>query len=141
MAITILWLMIFLSSAGVYFSACFQRTATAVIASFALAAILWAVVPMVFGLMGRYQARNTYLTTSMKANPMIQVEVLMNSVGGGSADSAPSILVYRWPFFEHSNVGEFTMILLKSLLFYTVLAALFAWRAKARFRRNIFREV
>ena len=138
LALMILWLMIFLSATGVYFSACFQRTATSVIASFALAAVLWAVAPMVLGLTGRYQSRNIPLATSMKANPMVQVEVMMNAVGGASAELRPSLLVYRWPFFENSLVGEFTLILLKSLLFYTTCAVLFAWRAKARFRRNIF---
>ena len=137
-AILTAWLIMFLSAAGLYFSSCFKRTATAVIASFSLAVILWAIIPMVLGLLGQFRPHNGLIAMFLKANPVIQVEVIMTSAGGSSAKLSLDHLVYRWPLYERNEVGSFTLVLLASLLAYALGALLFAWRAKVRFRRNVF---
>jgi len=50
-ALLVGWLLAFLSGSGLYFSACFKRTTTAVVANFALAAVVWGIAPLVMVLM------------------------------------------------------------------------------------------
>jgi ABC-type transport system involved in multi-copper enzyme maturation permease subunit len=138
LSILIVWLMVFLAAVGLYFSACFKRTVTAVIASFSLVVILWGIIPVVMGLVGQFQPRARYSNAYLKANPIIQVEAIMTSVSGSNANQPLGQLVYRWPFYEKNRAGAFTMDLLVCLMIYLACAFLFAWRSKLRFRRNVF---
>ena len=52
LAILVIWLTCFVTSAGLYFSVRFARTTSAVVASFALFLGLWALGPIVIGLLG-----------------------------------------------------------------------------------------
>ncbi len=54
MPIFITGLVVFLTGTGLYFSARFRRTTSAVVANFALALVLWAVVPVILGLVSQY---------------------------------------------------------------------------------------
>ncbi|MFC1782810.1 ABC transporter permease [Planctomycetota bacterium] len=138
LTILMVWLMVFLAAAGLYFSACFKRTVTAVIASFSLVLILWGIIPMVMGLVGQFRPGTDYINAYLKTNPVIQVEVIMTSVGESNANQLLDQLVYRWPFYEKNLAGSFTMDLMVSLLIYLSCSVLLAWRAKVRFRRNVF---
>jgi len=134
----------FLTGVGVYFSARFKRTTSAVVANFALAIALWVVIPALLGatsvfIRGRDHRRAFDMYFS--ANPSTQAFVVMNGAGGASnARTKLSRLNYDWPSRHNDwhKVGGTTRALLTYMLIYVSLGFLFAWRAKCRFRRNVF---
>ncbi len=129
---------VFLSGSGIYFSTHFRRTTSAVVANLAMALILWALIPLLVGFTSNYKygfykhdAFNLYLST----NPVIQAVVIMDM---GNMDSNLSNLEYDWPFYDLDELGATNVFLWITMLIYMSMGLLFAWRAKCRFRRNIF---
>ncbi len=139
LAILITWIVVFLSGSGLYFSARLKRTTSAVIANFALALILWAVIPVLLGLVATITHEDNILETYISANPVLQAFVIMFGAGGSyNATRSLSHLNYEWPSGSDYNVWYTTRILLITMLIYISMGLLFAWRAKCRLRRNIF---
>ena len=139
LAILVTWIVVFLSGSGLYFSARLKRTTSAVIANFALALILWAVIPVLLGLVATITHDDDILWTYISANPVMQAFVIMNGAGGNyNATRSLSRLNYEWPSSSDYNVWSTTSILLITMLIYVSIGLFFAWRAKCRFRRNIF---
>ena len=134
----------FLTGVGIYFSARFKRTTSAVVANFALAVALWIIIPALLGatsLFARGQDHRNAFETYLSANPAIQAVVVMNGAGGASnARTKLPRLNYDWP--RRSNdwrrVWNTTGVLIVCMLIYVSVGFLFAWRAKCRFRRNVF---
>jgi len=138
LAMLIIWIVIFLSCTGLYFSARFQRTTTAVVANFGLALFLWGIVPFLLGLCIEIWGE-TPLETFVMGNPFIQSGVIMEGAAGHSnARLSLAALNYDWPMPGRHGVGATSLVMIASLVFYTFLGFLFAWRAKCRFRKNIF---
>ena len=132
---------IFITGAGIYFSARCKRTTSAVVANFALALALWIILPAFMGMASvsgdiGEEISDRYFC----AHPAVQVGVLMEGAGGRfNANTKFSKLVYEWPALEHSEgFGAATKRLFFQTFVYTSLGLLFAWRAKVRFRRKIF---
>jgi ABC-type transport system involved in multi-copper enzyme maturation permease subunit len=131
-------LVVFVSGSGLYFSSLFRRTTSAVVATFALGIALWVVVPSLVGLTTVITEDNDVLRTCMSANPVAQAVVIM--YGGGGENNARMQLTglrYDWPYGS-LKIGPTSTILLVTMLMYIFAGLLFAWRAKCRFRRNIF---
>jgi len=137
-------LVAFLTGAGIYFSSRFKRTTSAVVANFGLAIALWAVLPGVFGLISAFTRDRDHqnaLAMYYSANPAVQSVVITGTAGGDDAAGLRlSRLRYEWPYRGNDwrEVGGTTRVLLTYMLIYTALGAVFAWRAKCRFRRNVF---
>ena len=132
-------LVVFLTGTGLYFSARFKRTTSAVIASFALALALWAVFPAVLGLVSVFTHDYDAVRELVSANPAAQLVILMDGAGGSwNARAGLSNLNFAWPDSSWHKVWPTTGLVLIYMLIYTVAGVLFAWRAKCRFRRNIF---
>jgi ABC-type transport system involved in multi-copper enzyme maturation permease subunit len=132
------WLVVFLTSAGLYFSAGLRRTTSSVVATFALALALWVVAPMVLGLMATISRSEQMARIGVCANPVVQAAVIMHGAGGRyNAHAALAKLRYDW-IDESLDAGSTTAVLAVTMLIYASLGLLFAWRAKRRFRRNIF---
>jgi len=132
------WLLVFVTGSGLYFSACFKRTTSAVVANFALALVLWAIAPALFGLVATITRDQDPAQACLCANPMVQAAVIMYGASGEhNAYARLSGLEYNWPY-DKLTVGLTTVILLIVMFMYTSVGLLFAWRAKCRFRRNIF---
>ncbi len=134
----------FLTGVGIYFSARFKRTTSAVVANFGLAIALWVVIPALGGLISEFthnrDHRKTF-ETYLGANPAVQAVVVMNGAGGASnARTKLSRLNYDWPrrLNDWRRVWDATGILIIYMLIYVSVGFLFAWRAKCRFRRNVF---
>jgi ABC-type transport system involved in multi-copper enzyme maturation permease subunit len=142
LAILVTWIVVFLSGSGLYFSARLKRTTSAVVANFALALTLWAVIPLLLGLVATITYESDILEAYILANPVVQTVVIMDGAGGSdNAKSNLSRLDYDWPSPSGSswnNIRSTTSILLITMLIYMSMGLLFAWRAKCRFRRNIF---
>jgi ABC-type transport system involved in multi-copper enzyme maturation permease subunit len=132
-------LVVFLTGTGLYFSARFKRTTSAVIASFALALVLWAVFPAVLGLVSVFTHDYDVVGELVSANPAAQLVILMDGAGGSwNARAGLSNLNFGWPDSSWRKVWPTTGLVLIYMLIYTVAGVLFAWRAKCRFRRNVF---
>jgi len=131
------WTLVFLSGSGLYFGSRFKHTTTAVTMNFALAIALWAIVPILVGIMAELfrdldvrQLAEVYMDT----NPFVHViAVLVATVGG--------LDEYRWFCFHQNHpltTMQSTFWILECTAGYVFLGCLFAWRAKCRFRRHIF---
>ena len=131
----------FLTGAGLYFSARFNRTTSAVVAGFTLALLLWVVTPALLGLVtafehGDYEeAFDAYVS----AHPAAQAGIIMSGAGGEwNARAKLSQLDYDWPNDDWHKASTTTGVLSVYMLIYLFAGLAFAWRAKCRFRRNIF---
>jgi ABC-type transport system involved in multi-copper enzyme maturation permease subunit len=139
LAILVTWIVVFLSGSGLYFSTRLKRTTSAVIANFALALTLWAVIPLLLGLGAIINNETDFLEAYILANPVVQTVIIMDGASGSyNATRNLSSLDYDWLNGGDYNVLSITSILLITMLIYMSMGLLFAWRAKCRFRRNIF---
>ena len=134
----VVWVIIFLSSTGLYFSSRFRKTTTAVIMNFAFAAFLWAFVPFLIALFGVITGDGEKIFTGyINIIPFVQTAVVMeaNNYSGNFTGILPDH--FSWP---HGSEGiEGTFILMQSIMIVYLLAAfLFLWRAKCRLRKKIF---
>ena len=133
-------LSVFLTGLGIYCSACFKRTTWAVVSNFAFILVLWAVIPIVLGMIAVITKNEKLFDFYVSSNPLVQISVAMDGAGGVSnARTLLSALQYEWPASGAvKSVSYTTAILLLYMLFYSLAGLFFAWRAKCRFRRNIF---
>jgi ABC-2 type transport system permease protein len=139
MPVFITGLVVFLTGTGLYFSARFNRTTSAVIASFALALFLWVILPSMFGLVSAFIHNYHAVGNFISANPAAQIAILMDGAGGKwNAQTGFSHLNFPWPDSSWRKAWPTTGLVLIYMLIYTVAGAAFGWRAKCRFRRNIF---
>lgn len=136
--ILVTWIAVFLSGSGLYFSSSFKHTTTAVLMNFTLAAVIWAILPL---LMAIIASINTPLTRDARklveayldTNPFVQTVTIMWATATES-----DVQNYNWPGFGFMNAAKSTAWILTCMVGYMLLSLLFAWRAKHRFRRNIF---
>jgi ABC-2 type transport system permease protein len=129
------WVVVFLAGSGLYFSSCYKRTTTAVMMNFALAVVIWGIFPFIMVIIGsiNHDLRppvETYLDTNPFVHAVVIVEAAVNKRGS-----------YGW--FSLGRIDPIdgvrsTIWMLTCMAGYVSLGLLFAWRAKCRFRRNIF---
>jgi ABC-type transport system involved in multi-copper enzyme maturation permease subunit len=143
-AIFVAGLASFLTGVGIYFSARFKRTTSAVVANLAVAVALWVIIPAMAGLILQFTRDRDHRSAFemyVSANPAVQVVVVMDGAGGAhNARTKLSRLNYDWPrrHSDWSRVWGTTRVLIVYMLINVSVGFLFAWRAKCRFRRNVF---
>jgi len=138
--ILVTWIAVFLSGSGLYFSSRFKHTTTAVLMNFALVATIWAILPL---LMGIIASINTPLTRDARelaeayidTNPFVHIGNIMIATAGGKPEKTGS---YYWPGQGTLDAANSTIWMSACMVGYILIGFLFAWRAKHRFRRNIF---
>lgn len=137
------WLTCFLTASGLYFSARFSRTGSAVVATFALALGLWAVGPVVTGLLGALTDNTDPFKAYMWTHPAIQAEIVTSAAAGrDNAAKSWQSLAYgteRILLHEgHRGIGFVRMTTVLTLIAagYLLAAALFFWRARRHLRRS-----
>jgi ABC-type transport system involved in multi-copper enzyme maturation permease subunit len=134
MLLVIAWLMIFLAGSGLYFSTRFRHTTAAVVANVALAACLWAIVPLLVGLiLAISRARDDLIELYMDLNPFVQAVVITNATAQGGA-----VNVYDWCQGRMRDVGDATAWIVFNVVVYGAVGLVFVARATARLRRNPF---
>jgi len=139
LSMIVAWIVVFLTASGIYFSTRFKRTTTAVISNLALALTLWLVIPVLLGLVTAITYEEELLEAYMSINPIVQAGVVADAGAGKYNAGTPFFaLDYHWPNGETLHTTATTVILLTTMLGYGLAGLLFAWRAKCRFRRNIF---
>lgn len=139
------WVTCFVTGAGLYFSTRFSHATAAVVATFSLLLGLWAVGPILAGILSIASRNGGIFARYMLAHPLVQTEVVMaGAAGGTNAGLSFSSLEYG---AEHVifggaggmfHLGEMTSILLITAGIYILAGLLFFWRAKRRLRRNVF---
>ena len=139
------WVTCFVTGAGLYFSTRFAHTTAAVVANFSLILGLWAVGPILVGLLSLAGRHGDLLAGYMWAHPMVQTEVIMAGTSGGSNAG----LGFGALEYGAENVlfgvdrgavgfGKMTSILLITAGIYILAGLLFFWRAERRLRQNVF---
>ena len=140
LAILVVWVMLFFTGSGLYFSARFNRTTTAVVMNIALGLALWAVVPGLLGLaLAATHADEDPVEWYVCGNPMVQTVV---AVEGAMSTKRHYYRhrrrgTYSWPD-DRLNQEETTGRMLRWGLCYVLAGGLFAAAARRRIRRNIF---
>jgi hypothetical protein len=125
---------VFLSGTGFYFSSRLKHTNEAVITNIALAASIWGLLPLLLAFLAQADRSMRYLKEYyLNVVPFVQATVVM--VVTTFTNSAWSS--YGWPDRNRRPL-ESTCLILTVMLVYMLLGVLFAWRAKRRFRRDIF---
>ena len=138
--ILVTWIAIFLSGSGLYFSSRFKHTTTAVLMNFALVAAIWAILPLLMGIIASINTSFTreareLVEAYMDTNPYVHMGNIMIATAGEKAVKTGS---YYWPGQGTLNAAESTVLMLACMVGYILIGSLFAWRAKHRLRRNIF---
>ncbi len=132
--ILVLWVVVFLSGTGLYFSSVCKHTTMAVMMNFALAAFIWAILPLfIFIFLSAVQASDDPAEAYMDTNPFIQAVVVIEATV--NEEDEPD---FNWPGRRDMDSAESTVWMLNCAVVYGLLGFLFAWRAKCRLRRNIF---
>ena len=133
-AILVAWIVTFLFCTGVYFSSRFKHTTTAVIVNLIFAVAIWLFVPILLFLLDQFvhiTDFQKYAETYMDTNPFLHAVVIINANTNASGGN------YGWASFN-ANAFMSTIWMLTCLAGYTFVGLVFAWRAKCRFRKNIF---
>jgi len=134
MAILVAWIIVFLSGTGLYFSSRFKHTTAAVIANFALAGVIWGLMPILLFLLVQVGDMDQDLAeVYMDTNPFVHAFVIMDG-----AVSRGHGFYYHWVGWRDHGACEATAWMLTCMAGYVFLGYVFAWRAKCRLRRNIF---
>jgi len=145
MLLVVTWLSCFITGAGLYFGTRFARTTSSVVALFALVLGLWAVAPIVAGILTLMNDRIGLFVDSMWFHPTVQTELIMAGASGvRNADMPVAALRYggeRGMFgINHDPIGagRMTVALLGTASVYVLVGLAFFWRARCRLRRSIF---
>ncbi len=157
LAMLVAWIVVFFAGSGLYFSARFRRTTTAVVMNIGLALALWAILPALLALIMQIDGNHDRgaIEFALCANPLVQATVVTEAASGDyKAEKSLAELDYSWPdryrhgFDEYGNIvgheygnktaGRTTGRMLSWMLFYMLVGFLFACLAKRRLRRNVF---
>jgi ABC-type transport system involved in multi-copper enzyme maturation permease subunit len=134
MAILVTWVITFLSCTGLYFSSRFKRTTTAVIMNFALAAVIWALIPFLLVIVTEvFHTSDDFAEAYMDTNPFVHAIVVVD----GTANNG-NLSDYNWVGLHNLDISESTYWMFSCMLGYMGVGLIFAWLAKRRLRRNIF---
>jgi ABC-type transport system involved in multi-copper enzyme maturation permease subunit len=145
LSMVVAWVTCFVTGAGLYFGTRFKRTTSAVVAGFTLILGLWAVGPILAGLLSAAAPQSRLPMMYLWTHPAVQAHVIMEATGGRQNADLPwdkvyydsSHLVYH-PWQASIYFGLMTYILACVSALYILVGLLFFWRAKRRLRRNVF---
>jgi ABC-type transport system involved in multi-copper enzyme maturation permease subunit len=145
LAMLVAWIIVFFAGSGLYFSACFRRTTTAVVMNIGLALALWAILPALLGLIMEIDGNHDGDTIEFAicANPLVQTVVVTNAASGEhKANKVLAEVYYDWPdghrYKDAQSVDDTTGRMLAWMFVYMIAGLVFACLAKRRLRRSIF---
>jgi len=113
---------------GIYFSSRFKNTSISVIASFIFAAVLWGFIPFISDFIFQ-----NYITQSININWFEYYNFFRNQIP--FLQAAFIMDVIRNEYGRYYRPSHY---LLYFTIAYMVIGFVFVWRAKCRFRKNIF---
>jgi ABC-type transport system involved in multi-copper enzyme maturation permease subunit len=140
LGILVVWILLFLTSTGLYFSTRLRHTTTAVIANMALAAGLWAVFPL--GLTITLELARTSVKVVkiyMDMNPFVQAGVVVSAlVHGGKTGARGGFGSYDWLQGGMTSMSDATGWIVLTCAVYVSVGLIFLTLAASRLRRNPF---
>ncbi len=131
LGLIVAWVLVFLSCTGLYFSARFKHTTTAVIANMGLAATLWAIMPLILVIIAVIGHDDDAFGAYIDMNPVVQAGVVAAATArkGGVGD-------YDWAQGTLRTTPDATAWILLTVFIYAAVGlAVAAWTAH-RMRRN-----
>lgn len=140
LGIVVVWVLLFLTSTGLYFSTRLRHTTTAVIANMALAAGLWAVFPL--GLAITLELARTSVKVVkiyMDMNPFVQAGVVVSALVHRGRTGVPGALgSYDWLQGGMTGMSDATAWVVLTFAVYVSVGLIFLTLAASRLRRNPF---
>ena len=137
----VFWIVVFFTGSGLYFSARFKRTTTAVVMNLALGLILWLGIPLLTALVCEIGPYYDYDSVEMTLlpNPVVQAAVVVEGAGDISyADWTLAELDYDWPDNDFDSLRQTSEIMTANVIGYSLVGLLLLCLARARLRKNIF---
>ena len=133
LGILVAWITIFLCGTGLYFSTRFKRTTNAVVANVALAAGLWAIIPLLLAMIiGISRSNGEFLELYMDMNPFVHVVVIT----AATAAHAGGLDSYQWVQGGVRDVGSAMAWIMFTFIVYVGVGMAFLALAWSRLRRN-----
>ncbi|MCK4624612.1 MAG: hypothetical protein KAV00_04820, partial [Phycisphaerae bacterium] len=127
----VVWAVVFLTGAGLYFSSRFRSGTSAATMNVAMALALWLVLPLLAEFWFNDPAQVIIFSF---ANPFIQlVSVVLGASGAARGFGNHAGLEYSMAG-ETLGAGEISVLIMMSMLAYSLAGLLFAWRARRRLR-------
>jgi len=121
----------FLCGTGLYLSVLLRRTGPAVLANFALAVVIWGILPFLsLAVTEIFRTSRRVAATYWNSIPFVQIAAVIGAASRGLPHCG-------WPD-RIRTLAESTRLLLLFLLTHVLIGLFFAWRAKCRLRRNVF---
>ena len=134
----IVWVGVFLTGMGVYFSTRNRHATTAVLMNAGMALLLWVLIPTGAGLLGEAFGDREIARGLMYANPVVQASVVTE--GATMSDHGWEAPRYDWPDGGNRHWAATTLWVFATWAGYCLLGVLLAWRAKRLFRVNVFEK-
>jgi len=134
LGILVAWLLLFLASSGLFFSLHFRHTTTAVVANMGLAAALWAVFPLLLGIvLATAGAGDDLLKLYVDTNPFLHAGIIAAATAhhGGLA-------AYSWMQGGITDATSATGWIVLTAILYAAGATIFILFARARLRVDPF---
>jgi len=124
----------FLTGTGLYFSARFKKTTTAVIANLLLTFGLWLFSIPIVALIAITLRDDDVIEPLANLHPFVQAAVVMDAAAGHNTN-----LRFHWPD-PIDTVGPIGTIIAIAFIaaLYATLGLFAAWRAQVRLRKDIF---
>jgi len=132
LVILVLWVTLFLSSTGLYFSSRFRHTTAAVVANMAMALGLWAIGPLFLGIaLAMSGAGRDLWELYVDLNPVVHTAVIASA-----ATNKGGLGLYDWIQGGMRDVTSAMGWIAFTGVLYVTVGLLFVWRAAARLRRH-----
>ena len=139
MMILVSWIIVFFCSTGIYFSSLFKRTTTAVVMNFILGAVIWMLIPFLMVITAEMTNSSDDMAEAyLNLIPYVHGVVVIDATVHDYRHVRGSISNYDWPQMNNMDAYESTLFMLAIMYVYLFVSFIFAWRAKSRFRRNVF---
>ena len=103
--------------------------------NFILAAAIWALVPILLFVIAEVAHDDDFAEAYMDTNPFVHTIVIIDATAN---ESPLKIGSYDWLGLGRADFIESTIWIFVCMAGYVSLGLFFAWRAKCRFRKNIF---
>ena len=138
MIMIVLWVIVFLSGTGLFFSMRCQKTSSAVISNLALILFLWLALPAVTGVISMFGRQYMLMNYTVLINPLAQTIVSMTPLSGWEAAHRSWDSIRFYHVHGRPNTGTFIMVLHAYAAVYLSLGVMFMAMAKRRIRKKIF---
>lgn len=145
MLLVVAGVVVFFTGTGLLMSTLVKRTTTAVVLNVGLGLVIWALVPLILGILYDKNISKDLADAYVSGNPVVQTVVVIQATAGRdraskvTAWARPNSLQYDWPYqLLNASASHATITLLACLAIYLAGGILAGLLAKRRLRKGIF---